>query len=578
MFKQESTVPISKSIRLILIIALMALSTKLSATGWSVPSSRTPQQSPDSLSGDAAHAKIAEFLTNLEPYGFSGGVLVAKNSEVIASRGLGFADRERKIPCTEDTAFDIGSNTKDFTKIAILQLAERGKLKLSDTIGQYFPSAPPDKTAITIEQIMAHTAGFPEYTGDDTEMISRDEMLTRLFKRPLISTPGQEMNYSNPGYSLLAAIIEKLSGDSYEKFVYLNIFKPAGMEHTGYVRPEWKPGQIAHAYDNGHDQGSTLDYPHLPDGPTWNLRGNGGTLSTLPDMYRFHVALEGNLLLSDASKAKLFPQDRPLILVGGNGIHEFAYFRDPSQKLAILAASTDAGMKATDLAKPLRAIIAGRNISAPPKTIAIPAGEIATLAGKYVLPSAAYFVLSTSPGALLASPRGAEAFHLISAGTAPDPERAAAITSRMNEILKAAEKGDYAPWSAAFGGGVPVEAIKARQEPLKRARESKNGAYKGFEIVGITLNDEDLIVTVQLNFERDSAYTRYVWGPRRLAGVQPLEAAPNVKFLPVSPTDFASYDLPSTTSIRIHFEPTANSATQFTMTATAGVAVAKRQP
>ncbi len=311
MVKQERAVSISKTIRLILIIALLALSTRLSATGWGFPSRQNPQQSSESSSSDASHAKIADFLANLEPYGFSGGVLVAKNSEIVVSRGLGFADREHKIPCTEDTAFDIGSNTKDFTKIAILQLAERGKLKLSDTVGQYFPPAPPDKAPITIEQVMTHTAGFPEYTGDDTEMISRDEMLARLFNRPLISTPGQEMNYSNPGYSLLAAIVEKISGDSYEKFVYLNIFKPAGMEHTGYVRPEWKSGQIAHAYENSHDQGSTLDYPHLPDGPTWNLRGNGGTLSTLPDMYRFHLALEGNLLLSDASKVKLFPQDRP---------------------------------------------------------------------------------------------------------------------------------------------------------------------------------------------------------------------------------------------------------------------------
>jgi len=578
MFKQKRIMPTSKTIRLILIIALLAPSTKLSATEWGFPSRQNPQQSPETSSTDTSRAKIADFLTNLEPFGFSGGVLVAKNSEIIVSRGLGFADREHKISCTENTAFDIGSNTKDFTKLAILQFAERGKLKLSDTVGQYFPSAPPDKSGITIEQVMAHTAGFPEYTGDDTEMISRDEMLTRLFTRALISAPGEEMNYSNPGYSLLAAIIEKLSGDSYEKYVYLNIFKPAGMDHTGYVRPEWKPAQIAHAYDNGHDQGSSLDYAHLPDGPTWNLRGNGGTLSTIPDMYKFHLALEGNLLLSDASKAKLFPQDRPLILVGGNGIHEFAYFRDPSQKLVILAASTDAGLKATDLAKPLSAIIAGRNILAPPKTIAMPAGGIAFRAGKYVLPSGAYFVLSTSSDALLASPRGAEAFHLVSTGAAPDPDRVAATTSRMIDILRAAEKGDYAPWSQAFGGGVPVDAIKARQEPLKRTRESKYGPYKGFEIVGLSLDDEDLIVTVQLNFERDSSYTRYVWGPRRLAGAQPLESAPTVRFLPESPTDFASYDLPTATSIRIHFEPTSNSAAQFTMTGTAGAATATRQP
>src|SRR5581483_1804788 len=140
------------------------------------------------------------------------------------------------------------------------------------------------------------------YSGRDQEKLTKEDFLKRVLGAPLLSEPGKNQSYSNPGYGLLAAIIEKVSGQTYEQYVYDHICKPAGMLATGYVLPKWRDGQLTRSYEDGEERPSTFDYPHLPDGPSWSLRGNGGTLSTLGDMYKFHLALAGELLLPKAAK------------------------------------------------------------------------------------------------------------------------------------------------------------------------------------------------------------------------------------------------------------------------------------
>ncbi|WP_409235202.1 serine hydrolase domain-containing protein [Streptomyces sp. PA5.6] len=99
-------------------------------------------------------------------------------------------------------------------------------------------------------------------------------------KARLRSAPGKEFHYSNVGYSLLAAIVEKVSGQTYERFLAEHLFRPAGMTRTGYVLPDWDRAQVAVEYDrHRRAQGRPMDHPWAPDGPYWNLRGNGGMLS-----------------------------------------------------------------------------------------------------------------------------------------------------------------------------------------------------------------------------------------------------------------------------------------------------------
>ena len=132
-------------------------------------------------------------------------------------------------------------------------------------------------------------------------------MLTRALSSRLTTRPGTTFQYSNLGYSILAAIIEKASGLGYEQFLARHLFAPAGMTHTGYVLPRWDPKQVAVEYDTaGRSHGRPYDHPWAADGPYWNLRGNGGILSTARDMYRWHRALANNTVLPPAALLKLF--------------------------------------------------------------------------------------------------------------------------------------------------------------------------------------------------------------------------------------------------------------------------------
>ena len=173
------------------------------------------------------------------------------------------------------------SMTKQFTAAAILKLEMMGELSVDDPITEHLDGVPRDKREITIAQLLNHSSGLIDALGDDYEPIARDRMLAGAFKSELQSRPGAEYSYSNLGYSVLAALIEEVSGESYEEFLSQNLFEPAGMAATGYVLPDWDTEQVAVEYDaGGASQGRPFDHPWADDGPYWNLRGNGGMLST----------------------------------------------------------------------------------------------------------------------------------------------------------------------------------------------------------------------------------------------------------------------------------------------------------
>ena len=319
------------------------------------------------ISNEKARKRLTEFFAQLKPYGFTGGVLITRNGEVILEQGYGLANRTRNIPVTNETVFDIGSNTKDFTQTAIFQLVASHKLQLTDPLSKFFPNVPADKSAITIEQLLQHTAGLPMYSGRDQEMLLREDFLKRIFSMPLKFQPGKQESYSNPGYSLLAAIIEIVTNQPYEQYLKEQIFEPAGMTHTGYALPKWNLDEIGHTYSGDHDRGSTFDFPHPSDGSSWNLRGNGGTLSTLRDMDRFYEALVSFKLIPKESNLRVFPPNEPIALAGSDGFHFFLYQRMPRSGISIVMATTNGEIKAPAVIRPIVAILAGKPWTLPPE-------------------------------------------------------------------------------------------------------------------------------------------------------------------------------------------------------------------
>jgi CubicO group peptidase (beta-lactamase class C family) len=262
---------------------------------------------PDSGSGDPADPSVERFLDGTLPAGASGSLIAARDGELLHCRGFGMADREARIPASCDTVYDVMSMTKQFTAAAILKLEMMGELEVTDPIRRYVAPVPADKRKITLHQLLTHTSGLPDALGGDYERLTRQQMLDEALDSKLRSPPGAEYHYSNVGYSVLAAIVEEVSGMGYEEFLAKHLFAPAGMTHTGYVLPDWKDDQVAIEYDaQGEPQGRPYNHPWADDGPYWNLRGNGGLLSTARDVFRWHVALQGDDILDRGAKQKLF--------------------------------------------------------------------------------------------------------------------------------------------------------------------------------------------------------------------------------------------------------------------------------
>ncbi len=312
---------------------------------------------------DNLSKKIDEYIQTAVAAGFSGAVLVAQGGAVILHKGYGLADRENNVPVRKETVFDMGSITKRFTRAAILKLEELGKLKRSDTLGKFLDKVPADKTGITIEQVLEHRAGFHEYhdtTGDFEEM-DREQALKTILNQKLRFKPGDQEAYSNSGYTLLAAIIELCSKQSYQSFLREYLLKPAGMARTGFYRdPLWQEDEVAIGYEGRTigEKNSPLHWPHL----TWALMGGGGLVSSLGELYAWVQALESGKVLSSEAKAKMYdPQGNPIAYAGGNDFgFSSVVFEYPKEKnYVIVATNAHDNVSAPSLGRQISRILKG---------------------------------------------------------------------------------------------------------------------------------------------------------------------------------------------------------------------------
>jgi CubicO group peptidase (beta-lactamase class C family) len=248
-------------------------------------------------------SKLDKYLSRITPFGFSGACLVAKNKDVLINKGYGMAIREKRIRNTSDTVFCTGSITKQFTAAAIMTLEMKDKLNTADPISKYFANVPADKKDITIHNLLTHTSGVITDAGDDYVIAYREETIKKILNSPLLFASGTQYEYSNAGYTVLAAIIELVSRQPYETYLNEHLFNPSGMTFTGFNIPNWKERVVANWYAKEVNNGTPpIDQP----GSHWNVMGNGEILSTTEDMHKWYLTLKGNAILSAEAKKKLF--------------------------------------------------------------------------------------------------------------------------------------------------------------------------------------------------------------------------------------------------------------------------------
>ena len=242
---------------------------------------------------------IGSVMIELEKDGFSGSVLVAKEWEIQHSAGMGYANREAEIPATSETLYDLGSITKGFTKVAILKLAESGKLSLDAPISVYLENVPAEKKEITLRQLLYHTSGLGEYhdTEGDFENMTKEQALAAIFSQSLKFEPGTKISYSNSGYTLLAAIIEEVTNQTYINYLKQEILQPCDLQKTGfYQSTTWKPEEVAIGY--GAKTVGETNSPHYWPKPEWALMGNGGLVSSTEEYYKWLECLHNGKIIS----------------------------------------------------------------------------------------------------------------------------------------------------------------------------------------------------------------------------------------------------------------------------------------
>ena len=257
-------------------------------------------RSPGATGSDGLRREVEDRVEAAGAAGFSGSVLVTVDGATLLARSYGLADREGDIANQVDTAYDVGSVMKDLTAAAVFQLASDGMLAVTDPIATFFEEAPADKAAITILQVIQHRAGFREYhdTEGDFEPMTRLEARQRILAQELLFEPGTDQAYSNAGYTLLADVIETVSGRSFTDLVREEILAPAGMERSGfYGDPVWDEVETAIGYDASRFQDNDpATWPY-----TWALVGNGGLVTTVLDLDRWFVAIRAGDVLPPAA-------------------------------------------------------------------------------------------------------------------------------------------------------------------------------------------------------------------------------------------------------------------------------------
>ena len=234
-------------------------------------------------------------------------LLVIQDGELVVHRGYGLSDVEHGIEAGPTTNYRLASVTKQFTAVAILLLAEDGKLALDDRLRQWLPSLPAADDAITLRHLLTHTSGLIDYEdvmpGDTTEQL-RDADVLRLLESQdrTYFKPGSGYRYSNSAYALLALIVERASGKSFQDSLRERIFLPLGMHDTlAYVRDGPEVPHRAYGY-------SLIDgrWVRTDQSPTSAVLGDGGIYSSIEDLAKWDAALYDDRLLSDASRAAAF--------------------------------------------------------------------------------------------------------------------------------------------------------------------------------------------------------------------------------------------------------------------------------
>ena len=335
--------------------------------------------------------KIDALLKQYHDYGqFNGAILVAENGKVIYKKGFGMANMEWNIPNQPDTKFRIASVTKQFTAALVLQLVEEGKIKLDGKLTDYLTDYRKDTgDKVTIHQLLNHTSGIPDYKNVSSNPYGAAEFVKKHVSGDLEFEPGSRYKYNNGGYSILGAIIEKVTGKSYETVLHERLLKPLGMTDSGYARHATLLEKHAASYEK-----TAAGYVNAPYIDLSIPYAAGSMYSTVEDLFKWDQALQEDKILAAESKKLMFTpglsnygygiriSDQPIgtselktkvVWHGGGGINGFASLMSRAvekRQTVILLDNAGHGLNLPKITNSILGILNGQPFDAPKRSVA----------------------------------------------------------------------------------------------------------------------------------------------------------------------------------------------------------------
>jgi CubicO group peptidase (beta-lactamase class C family) len=529
----------------------------------------------------AEMARILDsYFARATAFGFSGVVLLAEKGEVLLEQGYGPGDRAARIPLTAASPLHIGSLGKQFTAAAVLRLEADGRLSTGDRLDRFFPDAPEDKRGITLHQLLTHTSGLPYLTARSfMEDRPRADVMTEMLELPLEFEPGARYSYSNPGYALLAGVIERASGESYEAYLERALFQPAGLTQTGAISDtaRWRAAGVRD-YTSAADAGTPLSaMRRLP-----KAVGAGSIVSTVGDLYRWDRALQGDAVLPAAARSRLFAAETPIregqhygygwmITHTGRGetlIHhagdlagynvDLRRYAEPDLVIIVLSnARSDGGGYRTLATNALAQLLNGRELDMPPPVLPAVHTDTPALAGEYEVHHGSRFHVTPHASGLTIGGTGDRVMSALG-GIWDDSAaaRSGILSQRAEAIASALAAEDAAPLREHLHPSLSFENTRRWLSDSMAELTDSLGAFQRIRHLGTAmLSPTTARSYFHMLFENGSYPVAYIWNGDKIISFQAEYAVPMATlFLPTDTTSFVHHDLWTGRTVEARFE------------------------